>query len=140
MLIANGTRPISDSLVFRYQPLPPPPCDWLSVSFDRLDRLRILGAPSPDLAGAVVKALQPAIASHNMSDHRFEAKFCGTPWSPSGEQTVTLRVILLRLLEVMESFGFTLYAGVNQCNDASGDVLVMRRQKGWEEGVRDLLR
>lgn len=139
MSIANGTHPISDSLVFRYQTLPPPPCDWLSVSFDQLDRLRILGAPSPDLAAAVVTALQPAIASHKMSDHRFDVKFCGTPWSPSGEQTVTLRVILLRLLEVMESFGFTLYAGVNQCNDTCGDVLVMRRQKSWEEGVRDLL-
>lgn len=128
-----------DSTVFRRQDPPLPPCDWLTVSFEWLDRLRILGAPSSDLAAAVVMSLQPAMTSHQLTAEFFEAKFSGSPWMPGGEETVKLRIILLRLLEVLEGFGFTLYAGVNQENGSAGDVLVMRRPKGWDEKAPNLL-
>jgi len=127
-----------DSLIFRYQSPPPPPCEWLSISFDRSDRLRISDPPSSDLAATVVSAFGQTVSKEERKPGYFEIKFHGYPWYPSGEETVKTRMMVVRLLEVLESFGYTLYASIDQTNGPEGeesDVLVVHKQKKWVPGM-----
>ncbi len=39
-----------DSCLFRHQHPAPPPCAWMSISFNRGDRLRLIGAPQEIIA------------------------------------------------------------------------------------------
>lgn len=132
------TDAIIDTLVFRYQSPPPPPCDWLSISFDRHDRLKLVDTPPPDLAAAILGIYGSSVSRHDMKPGCFEIKFHGSPWWPSGEETVTTRLMLLRLLEVLERFGYSLYASLDMMNSSEGhetDVLVVHRQKNWVPGT-----
>ena len=127
-----------DSLVFRKQNPAPPPCEWISVSFDRNDRLKIVEAPPRDVADAVVRTFGSAVSRYEVSPMCLEIKFHGTPWYPSGEDAVGTRRMLLCLLETLENFGFSLYASVDQTNGSEGsetDVLVFHRQKDWVPGA-----
>ncbi|KAL0953153.1 hypothetical protein HGRIS_004416 [Hohenbuehelia grisea] len=39
-----------DACLFRFQAPPPPPCQWFAISFNRGDRLRLIGAPEEVIA------------------------------------------------------------------------------------------
>lgn len=141
VVLGSLTKPIAsylDSLIFRYQSPPPPPCEWLAIAFYRRDRLRFLDRPPPDLASAVISALGKSVSSHEMTETRLEIKFNGTPWWPSGENTVATRVMVLRLLEVLEAFGFSLYTSLDHQTSSEGyeaDLLIAQRQKDWIPGA-----
>lgn len=132
-----------DTLVFRHQEPAPPPCDWLSISFDVSDKIKILDAPHPDMAAAIVAAMKGFdLRSHEVESRpnsRLKLKFFGRPWEPSGTGTVRLRLLLLSLLDVLERFGFSLYASIDQCNDVDNsgeaDVLIVVKQKDWIAGL-----
>ena len=129
---------MTDSLVFRQQFPPPPPCEWLCISFDRSDRLKFVEAPSDELAAAVLQTLGPNVSRTELSGGCLEIKFRGSPWRPSGTETVATRVMLLRLLETMERFGYSLYGSLNQESGNEGreaDVLYLHRQKNWTPGM-----
>lgn len=128
-----------DSLVFRYQNPPPPPCDWLSISFDWVDKMKIVNTPPSDLTEALVAEFNSnyRLKSHELEKDRLKLKFHGHPWQAGSEQTVKLRMMLLKLLEVLERFGYSLYANVSETygSEADADVLVVTRRKDWAPGM-----
>ncbi|KAM0201556.1 hypothetical protein ACHAPA_010057 [Fusarium lateritium] len=127
-----------DSLIFRKQDPVPPPCDWLCVSFDNSDKLKIVGGPPQDLTSAVLQLFKGEIRRREVTPERLKIHLAGLPWSPSGTDTVKTRIMLLRLIETLERYGFTIYATVGSKGDdedGSTDVLVCQRQKDWVPGA-----
>lgn len=125
-------------MIFRYQDPPPPPCDWLSISFDWTDKMKIVDAPPSDLAEALVAEFTSnhRLKSHVLESTRLKLKFHSQPWQASGERTVQSRLLLLKLLEILERFGYSFYASVDQVNASEeADVLVVTRQQGWTPGM-----
>lgn len=103
-----------DTLIFRKQPSPPPQSEWISISFNQSDRMRLIGADQT-LIGEVRDLLKARslLQSESWKDQRLQAweyKIRGTPWYASGENTMVTRFLLLGLLEVLEKAGWSLYA------------------------------
>ncbi|TQW00487.1 hypothetical protein V2A60_001566 [Cordyceps javanica] len=115
-----------DTLIFRRQAAgPPPPASWMAVSFKQGDKIRLLGAPE-DLVGAVrtLLAEMRLLQAHAVKDAaraQYEFKMYGYPWSASGESTMLSRLLILRLVEVLERHGWSLYASIDQNSGPSGD-------------------
>ncbi|RSM18158.1 hypothetical protein CDV31_003080 [Fusarium ambrosium] len=127
-----------DSLVFRKQDPAPSPCDWIAVSFDSNDKLKIIGSPPPELVTRLLLAFGVEIQRHEATADRIKIKFWGHPWTPSGQDTVTTSLKLLSLLEVLEICGFTLYGTIGARHEdetASADIMVCQRQKDWILGA-----
>lgn len=115
-----------DTLIFRRQNGgPPPPASWMAVSFKQGDKLRLLGAPA-DLVSALARLFAGMRMLQNQSvkdaarDHH-EFKLHGYPWAASGEETMHTRVLLLKMVEVLEMHGWSLYASIDQNNGPAGD-------------------
>ena len=133
---------MADTLLFRRQSPPPPPWDWLVVSFDRGNKLKVVGFPPPELAAALVECFGIRVRRHEITASRLKIKFRGYPWEPHGTNTVDTRVIVLKLLETLEAFGFTLYGSVritdsggNYNIDTEADVLVVHRCRDGTSGA-----
>ncbi|KAF5360256.1 hypothetical protein D9758_009176 [Tetrapyrgos nigripes] len=119
-----------DTIFLRYQYPAPPRCSWMSISFHKGDRLRLINAPE-----GVTQSIRHSFASMIQKDEwkdlekdyrSYELKFQGYPWHYSNrESSISARVLLLQLLEVLEQNGFTLYVSVDQnrsWSDASRDI------------------
>jgi hypothetical protein len=88
--------------------------------------------PAPDLADAIVRSFGTAISKCEMTTEWFDIKFHGFPWCPSGKEVVTSRIMVLRLLETLESFGFTLYTTLDVDRGQEGrSMMIFRKQKNW---------
>jgi len=130
-----------DTLLFRFQSPPPLPCTWFSISFNKLDRLRLIGAPN-EVIEHVARMLGPLLQKRSWKQPgAYEFKLKGYPWLADGEETVSTR-ILLRLLEILENNGFSLYASINQNTGTQGkhstsetDSWYCRRQISWVPGA-----
>lgn len=133
----TGKVTSKDSLIFRKQDPPPPSCEWIAISFDRSDKLKIVGAVSNDLKDEIVKTFGLRIQRKESTGDRLKIKFRGTPWMPNGEETVETSLMLLTLLEILEHCGFTVYASIDMASDEERetDVLICQRQKGWTPGA-----
>lgn len=114
-----------DTLIFRKQPVPPPAATWTAISFKTGDKLRFLGAP-PELIAAFstllknMKLLQSeAVKDPRLQYHEF--KLYGYPWAATGEETMKTRVLILKLVELLELHGWSLYASIDQNSGPSGD-------------------
>ncbi|KAM0276747.1 hypothetical protein ACHAQH_006458 [Verticillium albo-atrum] len=127
-----------DSLIFRKQDPPPPPCDWLCISFDRSDKFKIIGGPPKVMCEELISAWSKGIREQELTADRLKIKFNRTPWMPSGEETVDTRRKLILLLQVLEKHGFSTYAALDIHNSNEGsdtDVLFVSRQRGWVPGM-----
>ncbi|KAH8819135.1 hypothetical protein F5884DRAFT_3826 [Xylogone sp. PMI_703] len=131
-----------DTLLFRKQQSPPPPSEWISISFNHYDRLRLIGA-DPVLIAAfktLLSSIRP-LQDEGWKDkarNAFEFKIKGYPWLATGEETMSTRLLVLKMLETLEQHGWSLYASIDQ-NEASEDSSETDswycvRQKGWVEG------
>lgn len=111
----------------------------MTISFTGSDRLKIASPPPPDLCAAITAAFgRSAVSRTERTPTYFEVKFHGRPWYASGTEAVTSRVILLQLLEVLESFGYSLYASIDQkdsTDSMEADELYVQRAKGWAPGM-----
>ena len=149
-----------DTLLFRHQTPPPAPCDWCSISFSRVDRMRLIDV-SPEVCQTLCARLGQQWVSRvgEYAPGIQEIKFHGYPWSASGTETMKVRGLLLIMLATLEEEGWTVYASVDQSraggSDNVGDtdtvsVLVSSgneswwltvsqwhccRLKGWERGT-----
>ncbi|RDL29961.1 Uncharacterized protein BP5553_10588 [Venustampulla echinocandica] len=132
-----------DTMIFRKQQHPPPDSDWISISFNMTDRMRLIGA-SQDLIADVRVLLQQMnlLQSESWKEQRLQAwefKIHGRPWRAMGEETMTTRLLLLKLLETLEAKGWSLYASVDQ-SMAAGDHVSETdswycvRDKSWVQG------
>ncbi|KAH8901034.1 hypothetical protein GQ53DRAFT_835005 [Thozetella sp. PMI_491] len=127
-----------DSLIFRHQAPVPPECHWLSISFDSWSKLKVIGAPSAELAQALVQTFGGAVSESELANGRLKIKFHGTPWLASGVETVTSRLMLLGMLQTLEAFGYTVYTSIDMINGREGsetDVLIVHKQRDWQPGM-----
>ncbi|PGH00220.1 hypothetical protein GX51_05917 [Blastomyces parvus] len=128
-----------DTLLFRLQQPPPPQSNWLCISFNKSDLLQLIDFPKP-LCEAMVKALGDKVQRTQSLESSFEIKFHGYPWKASGTETVETRLILLKMLDCLEQFGFTLYASFNQDTNQSeqkteADTWFCHQQTNWAPGA-----
>lgn len=96
-----------------------------------------MGAPPRELREEIVKAFGSRIDRHESTDDRLKIKFRGTPWHPTGTETVETSMMLLTLLETLEECGFTVYAAIDMSSheERETDVLICQRQRGWKPGA-----
>ncbi|RFU27359.1 hypothetical protein B7463_g8987, partial [Scytalidium lignicola] len=146
--ILHGSTDVSqkqfdkDTLLFRKQQSPPPPADWISISFSELDRLRLIGADA-----TLIAAFKTMLTSMNLfqdeawkdkAKNAFEFKIRGFPWLATGEETMRTRLLVLKMLETLEENGWSLYASIdqNEGSDSSSeaDSWFCVRENGWVQG------
>jgi hypothetical protein len=108
-----------DTLIFRKQPVLPP-VSWLGISFVAGDKIRLVGAPQ-----SLVVAFRSLLQStrHLQEDRLYDQmagcwqfKLNGYPWHAKGEETMSTRLLVLRIIETLEGFGWSLYASIDQWN------------------------
>ncbi|KAJ4269775.1 hypothetical protein NW762_001443 [Fusarium torreyae] len=127
-----------DSLIFRKQDPIPPPCDWICVSFDSSDKLKIVDSPPKDLTDAILQTFGGDVRRREVAPNRLKIHLAGLPWRPSGTDTIKTRIILLRLIETLERCGFTIYATIGskgEDEEGAADILICQRQKDWVPGA-----
>lgn len=93
------------------------------VTFKQGDKIRLLGAP-PDLVDAMAAMLAGMCllqARTAKAPQQHELKLHGYPRSASGEATMHARLLILRMVEVLERHGWSLYASIDQKNGPGGD-------------------
>lgn len=124
---------------YAHNPLPPT-THWIGISFDSSDLLNIVNAPS-SLGPALATYFGAKVNSHKLAfagttREYYEIKFHGFPWKPSGTDAVKSRLLILGLLEVLETHGFRLYTAVDQgdANGSGSDTWYCCRDEGWVEG------
>ncbi|KAM0439324.1 hypothetical protein ACHAQK_006433 [Fusarium lateritium] len=128
----------ADALIFRQLSYIPFPSEWISISFHRGDKLKILNHPPTDLCAEVVATFITDIQKHEVTPGRTKIKFKKFPWGPTGYNDVETQLKLLNLLEVVERHGFTLYARTTArySNETSeSNVLVFQRRRDWMRGT-----
>ena len=128
-------------MLFRQQWPPPASRSWLSLSFYAGDKMILVDADSA-LCQSMVQALGSRVQRHrSIGINAFEFKFVGYPWRASGEETVQMRIMLITLLEVLETHGYSLYtsvaidAGPASDHSSSCDAWVCCRDMSWQPGT-----
>ncbi|KAK2609336.1 hypothetical protein QQS21_002117 [Conoideocrella luteorostrata] len=119
-------RDDKDTLIFRRRPLPPPRVQWLVISFKAEDKLRCLGA-EPDLLAAISSMLRSLRLLQSekkkaMEAHHYEFKIHGYPWAAMGEETMQTRLLIIKLMEVLEVHGWRVYASIDQNSGPLGNA------------------
>ncbi|OBT70087.1 hypothetical protein VE03_00423 [Pseudogymnoascus sp. 23342-1-I1] len=134
-----------DTIVFRKQQAPPPEAEWIAISFNQSDRLRLIGADEMLIAAVreVLKSMR-LLQEQSWKDRAlgaWEFKIHGRPWAASGEQTMNTRLLMLRLLECLEKHGLSLYASIDQSRSqghgegsSETDSWYCVRDKTWVPG------
>jgi hypothetical protein len=132
-----------DTIVFRKQQTPPPESEWIAISFNQYDRLRLIGADEV-LTSSVREVLQSMrlLQEELWKDRSLNArefKIHGRPWVASGMETMSTRLLLLRLLECLERHGLSLYASIDQSQGhgegtSETDSWYCVRDKAWVPG------
>ncbi|KAL0953144.1 hypothetical protein HGRIS_004412 [Hohenbuehelia grisea] len=109
-----------DALLFRFQSPPPPPCTWFAISFNKGDRLRLIGAPN-QVTAQFKDMLGPLLQSDGWREEgAYEFKCKGYPWMAHGSEAVSTRILLLRMLEILEHNNYSLYASIDQNTGPAG--------------------
>jgi hypothetical protein len=132
-----------DTLMFRKQQFPPPDSEWVAISFNQYDRMRLIGADE-ELIKAVRQLLQGMrlLQEEFWKDQRLgakEFKINGYPWRANGEETMSTRLLLLSMLEVFDTHGLSLYASIDQSQGhgegtSETDSWYCVRDKSWVPG------
>lgn len=92
------------------------------------------------MAEAIVQCFGPAVDKHQLTSSYLEIKFHGYPWAADGTQTLKTRFMVLRLLETLETCGFTLYTSVDHTNsrsatDRDAEIMIVHRPLDWVPGM-----
>ena len=130
-----------DTLIFRKQETPPPESDWIAISFNQTNRLRLVGANAQLISAfrTMLKGtrLYQEEGWKDKSRNAWEFKIQGSPWTASGEERMVTRLLLLKMVETLERYGWSLYASVDQNEAHAGqgsktDSWFCVRKKGWD--------
>jgi len=124
----NGAGPSVEWLV-----LAPMARDKLRVLYDA-DGVKLHGDPEDDqhrdhlgvLISGIKKTLEGlgCFDKGDWSHDSFEFQLKGKPWRSRGETSVTVRIMLMRLLELMDGYGWRLYATFVQRTGADEDKIL----------------
>src|SRR6478609_6076173 len=102
------------------------------MSFDGLDKIKIINPPQ-DLTNALLQTLGDGVRDKSTPE-RFKVHIHGRPWKPSNSKSVETSSLLLRLIQTLESRGFTIYAVIWNRKGGIPDMLVCQRKVGWGPG------
>ena len=123
-----------DSLIFRKQQTPPPPSEFIAITFNQGDRLRLIGAPHSLLADVrtLLKEMR-LLQAEDWKDRRLDAweyKIHGWPWHATGEVRTSRSGLsfLGRFLELRHTFYPYLSTVCSQRINAKSEMLTIRRQ------------
>ncbi|KAI8821871.1 uncharacterized protein EV422DRAFT_527370 [Fimicolochytrium jonesii] len=90
-----------------------------AISFNRSDRIRLIGLP-PDLQATIVQCVKQSwargIQHHGPFDsdpRAYELKLAGNPWHTYGTDTILSRSLALSLLHCIKMNGWEIYASVD---------------------------
>jgi len=132
-----------DTLIFRNQGKPPPKADWLAISFNQRNRLRLIGVDEE-----LISAFKLLMKNMRLWDkdgwkeehsNTFEMRLHDHPWWPVDEDTVTMRALLLKMMETLEHHGWTVYSSLDQSNghgpaSRESDTWYCMRLQKWQPG------
>ncbi|XP_057290061.1 uncharacterized protein LOC130612728 isoform X2 [Hydractinia symbiolongicarpus] len=127
LLYANSNlKSTADTLFFRHDPTLQGEIEFLSVSLNRSDRLRFIHMPDgivADLEEVVRQIWYNGI--QDIKDERpvcYELKLKGNPWCASGNEAITSRLLIVKLMEKLSSYGYFVITGLDitrKTNDKS---------------------
>lgn len=133
-----------DTIFFRKQQQPPPESNWIAITFNMSDRLRLIGADAQLIASVKgmlgeLRLLQKEMGWKDQANGAWEWKINGYPWHASGEATMVTRYLLLKFLEVLEANGWSLYANIDHSEGTKDvgetDSWYCVRDKTWIPGM-----
>ncbi|KAL6913624.1 hypothetical protein FSST1_011384 [Fusarium sambucinum] len=87
---------------------------------------------------AILQTFGRDVRRREITLERFKIHIGIQPWEPSGTDTVTTRLLLLKLIETLERCGFTIYATIGskgEDEEGAADLLVCQRAKDWVPGA-----
>ncbi|VUC37405.1 unnamed protein product [Clonostachys rosea] len=119
------------SLVFRYQVPAPPPCNWLSVSMEDHNHLRIAPLPHPDLISALLEVFGDEVYKKRVTDSDIIMKFSSQVFNSDHDDAALLNDLMLSMLEAFEKFGYTIYTNFNDLmrKEHAIDLFIFQQQK-----------
>lgn len=157
-LLCSGHPGAKDTLIFRRRgvDLPAPaPMEWLVLGLLRSDRLRVVydaedcgkllgggvdGAGRDHHLGGLIAGLKKMLEGLDgfqrgeWSYDSFEFKLKGMPWHAHGVKTVRVRLLMLKVFEVLDSFGWQARVAVGQRSGGDDhrmpDTLYFARARG----------
>ena len=117
-----------DTFLFRKSEQQSPACDWFTISFEDFNRLVIHdGVPEVSTRLHEVFLEKKWSKESTILDRRQDIKLEKAYWLPGGQDTVQARLILLTIADVLDKFGFRIYASVRLTS--SSDMLVCKRAR-----------
>lgn len=100
----------------------------MTISFDLLNTLTMFGAPTELFSQMNNTFLARGWANEGATfENRHEIRTKNHVWMAEGEQTVIARLMLLTVAEVLDQFGFRIYATMKLASAC--DVLVCQRER-----------
>ncbi|KXN69557.1 hypothetical protein CONCODRAFT_7968 [Conidiobolus coronatus NRRL 28638] len=94
------------------------------VSLHMSDRIRFVQFSEEDIN--VIRTTIQRFWAKGIQEERsysvsYEFKLYGYPWSATGEETMKTRMLILKLVELLELHGWSLYASIDQNSGPAGD-------------------
>lgn len=109
------------------QPSPP----HFTISLNKHDTLRLIGIPD-SLISAVRDVIQTCWRRGIQQESRYfeswEFKLRGNPWWASGEEAVDSRYLVLKLIESMQAYGWSIIASIASSRKLSDKSALLFRQ------------
>lgn len=102
-----------------------------TISLNKNDTLRLIGIPD-SLTSAVRDVIQTSWPRGIQEESRYcvswEFKLRGNPWWASGEDTVTSRYLILKLIETMQAYGWGIVTSIDSSRKLSDKSSLLFRQ------------
>ncbi|KAF9163465.1 hypothetical protein DFQ26_002483 [Actinomortierella ambigua] len=118
-----------DTLYFE-RATPDPNIRLAAVSFNMVDRIRVIDMPSlvPFVKSAIVAQWEPGIDAERIYYEAHEFKLVGFPWHPRyNEEAVMSRMLCAQIFANLRAQGYILYGSLNSSFAAAGlDTWIFR--------------
>jgi len=108
-------KPDDKDTMFFESGTPDPDVDMFAISFNMVDRIRIIDAPSFEVCvkNAIQSQWHKGIQDRSNYYGSIEYKLVGYPWHADGSETVRCRMLLCQLIANIRAKGYKLYASVD---------------------------
>lgn len=130
----SNLKSSTNTLFFEYDPnIVPgePSTTHFTISLNKQDRLRLIGAPD-SLVSVIRNVIQTIWLRGIQNEERYyqswEFKLRGTPWWASGTEAVDSRYLIAKLLEALQSYGWSVVASIDSSRKLSDKSSLVFRQ------------
>ena len=130
----SNLKSSTNTLFFEYDPNIIPgqaSVTHFTISLNRHDRLRLIGIPD-SLVSAVRDTIQSCWLRGIQEESRYfkswEFKLRGNPWWASGEEAVDSRYLILKLIESLQVYGWSVVASIDSSRKLSDKSALLFRQ------------